>query len=335
MILKYYMDMKLIDFTLDNIGKLILKRPKECRQAINSEVPSPQTLTPPSTPLCPATSPKVRQAPGPLPTTRHEYISEVLYLDDETGRLYRPVFQAPKLRVQYGVKQFKEGGIYSYCVGLYNHDIDPEVREFYHVALAYDRHIVSQYQTHKVEWNLSNIRNKYWTAIRRKDKTSDPHFVVKLISDRDGIKTKIYNTSREALSYTDIVYGVHVDQYIGPTYIVFNEGGIYPTWNVHQVVVSQMERVFLEQCLLDSIAGYTPPPPSRSAELSYYIPPPPPLASLTNQTPNESRTNDPTRAMGLGGLIKTADILDAIGRLRKAEPKLSQTRSELQDLIES
>jgi hypothetical protein len=133
----YIMDMKLIDFTLDNIGKLILKRPRECRQQTVSE-----------------TTPEATGA------QKHEYISEVLYLDEESGRLYRPVFQVPKLRVQYGVKQFKEGGIYSYCVGLYNHDIDPEIREFYHVALAYDRHIVSQYQANKVEWKLTNIRNK-------------------------------------------------------------------------------------------------------------------------------------------------------------------------------
>jgi hypothetical protein len=39
--------------------------------------------------------------------------------------------------------------------------------------------------------------------------------------------------------------------------------------------------------------------------------------------------------MALGGVIKTADILDAIGKLRKSEPKLSQARSDIQELIEA
>lgn len=266
------MSKKVIDTVPENIPKFILKTPRE--------------------------------------TSTGEYISEIWYLDEDG--LHQAIIRPPRLKIKYGAKRHEQGKTYGYCVNLHNYDIDPEVRKFHEFMLAYDRHIVGQYKEHKNEWGLQGVKSKYWTALRRKDKTSDPYLTVKMLQDAEGaVLTSIHNADREKLSVDDVVYGNYVDQYIGPTFVLYNGAGIYPIWNAHQLVINRVEKVFLEDCLLDTIA---PPPVYRPAfghsaipaipTVSHHAgPPPPPL---------------PSAAAGPGlSLVKESDLQDAIKNLKR------------------
>jgi len=294
------MNGKVIELTVDNIQKIILKKPKE-------------------------TSRHTDDAP--------EYISEVWYLDDD--KLYRPIIRTPKLKVKYGAKQWSgeqsHKSSWSYCVGLYNYDIDPEIRHFHDSLKDYDKYVVSYWTTNKKTWNLqhqSKIKAKYFPALRRRTSDEDPYFTIKLINDNDGkVLTSIHDTGRNVMSSTDIGYGVYTDQFISPSFVLFNSSGIYPFWQAHQVVISPIERIFLDMCLLDNIAPPPPPPPSQHQHQHQHQPnnilgffpgsvPSSASASVLSVTP-EIRRVDPGALLGL---IKKDDLLSAIGKLKSTKP---------------
>lgn len=294
------MSKKVIDTIPENISKFILKTPRET-------------------------------SPG-----SQEYISEIWYLDED--KLYQAIVRPPRLRIKYGAKRPEKGKTYGYCVNLHNYDIDPEVRKFHEFMLAYDRHIVSQYREHKDGWGLQGVKSKYWTAMRRKDKTSDPYLTVKMLQDGDGtVLTSIHNADREKLGVDDVVYGNYVDQYIGPTFVLYNSTGIYPIWNAHQLVINRVEKVFLEDCLLDTIA---PPPTFRPAfhhghTLSLPPPscPPPPPSSGPSGPSGPSGTSGPAF-----GLVRESDLQDAIKNLKRTTgapkpPQGSMNLIKAEDLL--
>lgn len=264
------MSKKVIDAVVENIPKFILKTPRETSSGSN------------------------------------EYISEIWYLDDDG--LFQAIIRPPRLKIKYGAKRHEKGKTYGYCVNLYNYDIDPEIRKFHEFIQAYDRHIISQYQQHKEAWGLKGVKNKYWTAMRRKDKISDPYLTIKMLQDGDGeVLTSIHNANREKLCVDDVTYGNYVDQYIGPSIVLYNSIGIYPIWNVHQLVINRVERVFLEECLLDSIAPrqtYHPAFGSAKQSVPAAPPPAPPLPS-----------SGPVQG-GLS-LVKESDLQDAIKNLKR------------------
>lgn len=250
---------------------------------------------------------------NPKPTSRYteqdpEYISEIWYLDD--NRLYLPIVKTPRLKVKYTAKSWDKGS-WSYCVNLCNHDIDPEISDFYKSIKAYDRHIVDCYTKSRAEWNMINVKNKYWSAARKRNKgDEDPYFSLKLISDKDGsVLTVINSNKRTSLTPKDILYGCYTDQFVSPACVIFNSKGIHPVWHVHQIVVTPQDRIFLGECLLDSI---TPAQTSAPIPMIYEknMPPPPPKLSTTNNKSVASKLN----------LINQQDLLAALGKLKSPKP---------------
>ena len=147
----------------------------------------------------------------PKQTARHtldnpEYISEIWYLDE--NKLSKPIIQTPRLKVKYSAKKWDISS-WTYCIGLYNYDIDPEIKAFHNGIKEYDKHIIAYWTNNKREWNLKsnvNIKPKYFTALRRKHKDDDPYLTLKLISNKEGdILTTINDKSRNKLTPQDIV----------------------------------------------------------------------------------------------------------------------------------
>lgn len=289
------MNKKIIDFTSENIPKIILKKPKETARH----------------------------------TAEHpEYISEVWYLDGD--KLYQPIIKTPRLKVKYGAKQWNSqtssAASWNYCVGLYNYDIDPDIKHFYEAIKEYDKQIITYWTSNKKTWNIKHhtkIKAKYFTALRRRAPDEDPYFNLKLIVDKNGdVLTSINNMNREKLMPTDIGYGKHVDQYISPSCVLFNDTGIYPFWQAHQIVVSHIERVFLESCLLDNLMPTMdtsiplPPPPPPPPQFS--LPQPStPLPAMQSQTKTPVQAHAPVFNLGR---IKKEELIDALGKLKSIKP---------------
>ena len=106
----------------------------------------------------------------PKITNRHseespEYISEIWYLDE--NKLHVPIIKTPRLKVKYTAKSW-DVGTWSYCVNLYNYDIDPEINNFYNSIKEYDKYIVNLFAKSRKEWGLKGIKSKYWRNISEK-----------------------------------------------------------------------------------------------------------------------------------------------------------------------
>lgn len=276
------MNRKIISTNVDNITNFIIKAPRETARSTSGA---------------------------------REYISEIWYKDTD-GKIYIPIIQPPRLRVRYKATQYTPSSSYSYCVSMYNYDIDPEIEEFYKFVQAFDKHIVSMYTDKKAAWDIKGIKNKYWTAMKRKG-IDDYYFVVKLIHDKDNaVLTSINNTNRTVCTPSDIIYGIYIDQYISPTYITYNTDGMHPIWNAHQVVISELEKVFLGNCLLDHISGpgSAPPPPP---------PPGPPGMPFSRRSPARNAPKltqaapSASLAPSLRSLVNESDLHEAIRKLRR------------------
>jgi hypothetical protein len=309
------MNKKIVTIDLDNISKFILKQPRAKQHNSSSKSSSNSSSNSSSSSNSKSES-----------KMESEYIGEIWYLDD--GKLYLPIIQPPRLKVKYGAKIYQNGIIYSYCVNMYNYDIDPEINAFCEFIRAYDKHIVSLFRTHREQWKLKNIKNKYLTAMKRKDNTSDPFMTIKLLQDKDGgILTSINDISRNRLAPTDIIYGTYLDQYIGPSCVVFNDTGIYPIWQAHQIIVNKIERVFLEHCLLDEITTQRPSSdPCRDDCI---------LAATTSAAPNlgskshhvDKNTN--MRGSVFGAVVQEKELLSAIMNLRKTTANQKPSHSSI------
>ena len=176
-------------------------------------------------------------------------ISEIYYKKDD-GSIVKPIFQTPRLKIIYGAKKFQNKSTYSYCVTLHNADIDEEVECFYNLVSLIDEHIQTQL--------LKPTSPVYKSALYRKTKESDYSMRLRLIEEATLIK----NAKGKICQPTDIQYGDYADQYIGLDCLVYNEDSIIPIWNVHQVVLTRVEKIFLGVCLLESLygPGMAPPP---------------------------------------------------------------------------
>lgn len=280
------MNRQIIDITDDTASGIVIKTPRETNR---STVESP------------------------------EYISEVWYRDPETQKVCQPVLQTPRLRVQYSSRSYPNSPSVSYCVSMYNRDIDPEIEEFYNFLCSFDKRVVECYRANKGVWDMRGIANKYWTALVRKNEFGEYYLRLKLINDPDGkIITSVHDSNRVEKSYTDIVYGMYTDQYISPTWILFNKDGIHPCWSAHQVIISNVEKVFLNHCLLDSVLGPSnvpapplpPPPPSML--------PPPSVAQnrRMNEQQSPAQTQAPMPIVSPMSVVNVADLKSAISKLK-------------------
>lgn len=209
------------------------------------------------------------------------YLSELWYQTTD-GRIIRPIFQTPRLRIMYKAQRFQDG-LYSYCVSLHGRDIDPNIEKFFNMVQNIDKQIITQFKQKSSEWILPNIKKTYTSALVRKSDNHEFYLKLKLLEDRDSnILTSIMNSDRTPAKCDDIVYGRYADQYIAPAFVCYHDEGIQPIWQTHQIVISDCERVFLSRCLLDTIA---PPvalvlpalPYLPSMQSMQSMPPPPPL----------------------------------------------------------
>ena len=194
----------------------------------------------------------------PVPSNiKDQYISEIWYKNNDI--LIKPIIQTPKLKIKYGARRFTDDGPYSYCVTMHNRDIDQYIGKFYDMIREFDQYVIKTYNANRKIWTLdASVLNKYCSALRRKTTNDEYYLKLKLLADVDGtILTLINNEYREQCMPENIKYGFYTDQYIEPAYIVYNKEGIHPIWHVHQLVISNIEKVFLRDCLLDQINPYT------------------------------------------------------------------------------
>jgi len=213
-------------------------------------------------------------------------ISDIYYKKDD-GSIVKPIFQTPRLKIIYGAKKFQNKSTYSYCVTLHNADIDEEVECFYNLVSLIDEHIQTQ---------LRPASLVYKSALYRKTKESDYSMRLRLIEDATLIK----NAKGLICQPTDIQYGDYADQYIGLDCLVYNEEAIIPIWNVHQVVLTRVEKIFLGVCLLESLYGPRPNAPS---------PPPPnapnaPSAPPPCREPVKKYTSTPLSMISLNDILQ-------------------------------
>ncbi len=269
----------------------------------------------------------------PVPSNvKDQYISEIWYRDNDT--LVKPIIQTPRLKIKYGARRFRDDAPYSYCVSMYNRDIDQNIEKFYTMLREFDQYAIKTYNTHRKDWQLNGsligVVNKYWSALRRKTTKDEYYLKLKLLADADEtMLTTINNDRRERCTPEDIKFGCYSDQYIGPAYIVYNKEGIHPIWHVHQLVISDIEKVFLRDCLLDQITtpyetprNYMAPPPPPPLPPNFQSPP---HIAISQHTPHMSHTSHSQPSIYRSALCKinVSDIQEAMKKLRKntiAEP---------------
>ena len=256
------------------------------------------------------------KAPKPM-TETGQYISEIWYRH-QTG-VCKPIIQTPRLKIKYGAK--KHYGSFGYCLDLYNRDIDPDIEQFFELVRNFDKKVIAEYTEHRKEWGMTDVGAKYWSAMRRKGKDDPYYFQLKLINDKDGnVETSIFDTYRTKCDHTGIKYGRYADQFIGPGYIIYNKNGIYPCWSAHQIVLSEIEKVFLAECLLDQIVPpkTLPPPALYPSTHTAFAPPISIPDAPKTYTPPAPPMPPSTQNQSLSALstIKVSDITDAMKRLK-------------------
>lgn len=99
--------------------------------------------------------------------------------------------------------------------------------------------------------------------MKRKTSQDDFYFQVKLIHAEKGASTVtvIYSNKGTKITPEDILYGKYADQFISPAYLYYDADGIHPIWQAHQIVISSVEKVFLEHCILDHMGSSAIPVP--------------------------------------------------------------------------
>ena len=188
------------------------------------------------------------------------YISEIwtsLRVDEGTS-VVRPIFKTPRLPVKYGAKQFSLNTNYGYCLNMSNKDIDPDINAFYKFIRNLDKALINAFTESNKSWPLNPAKClKFKSALKRKTQTDDFHFQLKMVDVVNGddrkIITTIHNSDRSVAKLADITFGKYTDQFICPAYLYYDDHGIHPIWQAHQIVLSNMQKVFLEECLLDHI----------------------------------------------------------------------------------
>jgi len=194
-----------------------------------------------------------------------------------------------------------------------NKDIDPEIGEFYDFVKRMDKALIGAFTEGRRVWLVKpTVCLKYRTAMKRKTVNDDFFFQIKLIHTEKGANsvTLIYGNDRTKLTSEDITYGKYADQFICPAYLYYDSDGIHLIWQAHQIVLSTVEKVFLEHCILDHMDGSLPPAPvpvpvsAPARHLHHYTTPPVP--SHTVQMPSMSRLS-----------INIGELKSVISGLRK------------------
>lgn len=182
--------------------------------------------------------------------------SEIWYLD-KTGEktiAVRPIFKTPRLPLKFGAKQYTQDTTYGYCLNMSNKDIDPEIADFFQLIKQLDRSFINSFTENHKSWPVKPTScMKYRSAMKRKTVNDDFYFQIKLIHKANDVATVIYDSNKNKVGPEDITYGKYADQFICPAYLYYDEKGIHPVWQAHQIVLSSVERIFLEECILDHI----------------------------------------------------------------------------------
>ena len=200
------------------------------------------------------------------PNPSNPHFSEIWYLHTDNGKTtaVKPVFKTPRLPVKFSAKRFSEQSAYGYCLNMGNKDIDPEIGEFYDFVKQMDKALISAFTAGRRTWPVNPTTClKYRTAMKRKTSQDDFYFQVKLIHAEKGASTVtvIYSNKGTKITPEDILYGKYADQFISPAYLYYDADGIHPIWQAHQIVISSVEKVFLEHCILDHMGSSAIPVP--------------------------------------------------------------------------
>jgi hypothetical protein len=192
--------------------------------------------------------------------------SEIWYKDG--GCAVRPIFKTPRLPVKFSAKRYNEQTAYSYCLNMSNKDIDSEIGAFFQFVKQVDRALINAFTESNKSWSVKPTTClKYRTAMKRRTTQDDFYFQLKLVHSIKGgpPTTVIYNRKGTAgvherenvmkVGPEEITYGKYADQFICPAYLYYDDQGIHPVWQAQQIVLSSVERVFLEECILDHIFG--------------------------------------------------------------------------------
>ena len=175
----------------------------------------------------------------------------------------------------------------------------------------------------------------------RKTKKDEYYFSLKLIGGPEGqVLTSIHDSKRRECSPEDIAYGLYCDQYISPTCVIFGPDGIRTVWSAHQVVTSNVEKIFLSSCLLDSVTDNPHPVQTypystlHSGDSSYTSfplpPPPPPPLGATPGANTMRQAQTVCRPM-----INMSDLKSAISKLKAPKIDIVEDGLDELDLVES
>jgi len=234
--------------------------------------------------------------------------SEIWYLTEVDGKsvAVRPVFKTPRLPVKFGAKKFSTDTSYGYCLNMYNKDIDPETGEFFQLVKSVDRALIAAYTENHKQWPVKPTTcMKYRTAMKRKTVNDDLYFQVKLVHAVKGgpPASVIYDSNRQKVGPEEITYGKYADQFICPAYLYYDDTGIHPVWQSHQIVLSSVEKVFLEECILDHVfkvpqqMTYLPVPVQVKSQIVPVPPPPPPLPPMPKIVINQTQLTNAIRGL--------------------------------------
>jgi hypothetical protein len=243
--------------------------------------------------------------------------SEIWYKYTDNGKVtaVKPVFKTPRLPIKYGAKRFSDQSAYGYCLNMSNKDIDPEIGEFYDFVKQMDKALIGAFTEGRRSWAVKpTVCLKYRTAMKRKTVNDDFFFQIKLIHTEKGANnvTVIYGNDRTKLKSEDITYGKYADQFICPAYLYYDSDGIHPIWQAHQIVLSTVEKVFLEHCILDHM-GVPANVPARYLHPLHpytYVPP----------VPAHTHTIAPVQMPSMSRLsINVGELKSVISGLRKCK----------------
>jgi hypothetical protein len=182
-------------------------------------------------------------------------ISPVYYKKDD-GSTIKPVFQTPRVRVQYGARRFEEGSNITYCISFASREYDGEIDAFAELVDMLDDHIAS---------SIANYR-----------RSITPTHIMKLglIQDKEGVLTSINRTDGRQVRPEQLTYGMYTDQYITLDSILHTDTYSSAIWKAHQIIVSPHEKVFLSVCLLDQFKDHAQPAAAAPAPPLLALPPP-------------------------------------------------------------
>ena len=250
----------------------------------------------------------------------NNYISEIWY--KSKGKPCRPVIKTPRLKVHFSAKTFNTST--SYSVSTYNRELDDDIDAYFTLVREIDKQLGKLFMKKRNDWNFLPIdRIRYHPSTKKNKSYPTPYMTLKMITTEGLANTTVNDMSGKKCESSEIKAGMFANQLVTPEFLYYSPSGVKSSWVAHQVVISQMERVFLDFCLLDDLREENSEQcvtSSNTSHNSHSLPPPPPpmfhyeapILALNDRKEQQATKPGP----GLSA-IKVSDIQSMMTKLRK------------------